>query len=61
MKLLLILAMISLLPSCGKKKEKECRSRDRMVYQCQTVNTPAYGGYYAREICNRQYSAERCY
>ncbi len=61
MKILLILAMISLLPSCGKRMEDECRSRESMVVNCQATNAPNYGNQYAREMCNRQYSSDRCY
>lgn len=61
MKFLLILAMITFLPSCGKRREKECRSREEMTVRCQAINTPNYGHYYAREMCNREYSASRCY
>ena len=61
MKILLILAMIQLLPSCGKRTSKQCQSRESMVIKCQAVNTPAYGTYYAREICSREYSANKCY
>ena len=59
MKMLLILLMIV---SCGKRSNTDdCRTRERAMMECQVVNTPNYGRYYAQEMCNRTYSAERCY
>jgi hypothetical protein len=62
MKFLLLLVMVCLLPSCGNRnKTKECRNKEHMTMQCQTINTPNYGRYYAQEMCQRKYSVERCY
>jgi len=57
------LAMLTLLVavSCGRKGNNECRNRESMKYECQVVNTPAYGTAYARELCNRTYSVDKCY
>lgn len=45
--------------SCGK--DNNCRSREHMALQCRAVNQPTYGYQYAQEMCNRDYSVDRCY
>lgn len=59
MKILLILA-IAVTVSCGRK-DRSCRTKKTMVYQCQAQNTPNYGYQYAVDMCNRTYTANTCY
>lgn len=55
-----LLFMFCLLQSCGKNSET-CRNRETMRVECQARNIPTYGYPYAQEMCDRSYSAERCY
>jgi hypothetical protein len=61
MKILMVLAITVLGISCGRRDTNECRNKESMRMECQVVNTPTYGGQYARELCARNYSTERCY
>ena len=57
---LTLLAMVIVFTSCGKDKDS-CRNRETMRIECQAQNIPNYGYPYAREMCDRSYSADRCY
>ena len=63
MKIVLMLALIITLPSCGKRNSStsECRNREYMRMTCTTQHTPNYGYGYAVDMCNRTYTVERCY
>lgn len=64
MKILLILAMIQLLPSCGRNNtsgKSSCRNKESMRIECRAINQPTYGYGYTQEMCNRTYSSDRCY
>lgn len=56
----LLLMMTIVFYSCGKDKDS-CRNRETMRIECQAQNIPNYGYPYAREMCDRSYSADRCY
>jgi len=60
MKILLILALVALV-SCGRRDDNECRSKEHMKIECQAQQIPNYGYNQAVEICNRSYSADRCW
>ncbi len=57
---IVLVVMVIVFSSCGKKSET-CRSRETMRVECQARNSPSYGYPYAQEMCNRSYSAEKCY
>lgn len=57
---ILIAVAFILCTSCGRRTD-DCRTRETARLECQVVNTPTYGRPYAQEMCNRNYSAERCY
>ena len=57
---LTLLAMVIIFSSCGKKQET-CNNRETMRIECQARHIPNYGYQYAVEMCNRSYSADRCY
>lgn len=56
---LLIAFIVVFFPSCGK--DTNCKSREHMTLQCRAINQPTYGYQYAQEMCNRDYSVDRCY
>lgn len=56
---LLLLIMVIVFNSCGKKNT--CESREHMEYNCRVINQPNYGYQYAQEMCARSYSADKCY
>lgn len=58
---LILIFMITMLPSCGKKEDTSCKNRETARLECRAVHTPNYGYQYAQEMCDRSYSAERCY
>lgn len=58
---LAMLTLLVLVVSCGRRNSSECRNKESMRLECQIVNTPTYGRPYAQEMCNRTYSADRCY
>lgn len=57
----LMIVIFFLCIACGKNRSNECKSKEHMQLECQTVNTPSYGYPYAKEMCNRSYSSDRCY
>lgn len=57
---LTLIVIIMVFTSCGKKSET-CRNRETMRVECQARNIPTYGHPYAVEMCDRSYSAEKCY
>jgi hypothetical protein len=60
--LLILIVLCATLPSCGKKsKDNSCKSRETVQLECRTVNQPNYGYHYAQEMCNRTYTADKCY
>lgn len=61
MKILIALVFLLALTSCGRSKDNDCNSKESMRMECQVINTPNYGTYYVRELCNRTYAADRCY
>ena len=56
----LLLMMVIVFSSCGKDRDN-CKNRETMRIECQAQNIPNYGYPYAREMCDRSYSADRCY
>lgn len=57
---LTLIVMVIVFTSCGKKSET-CRNRETMRVECQARNIPTYGRPYSQEMCDRSYSADRCY
>jgi hypothetical protein len=57
---LMLTLMVIVFSSCGRNSET-CRNRETMRVECQARNIPTYGYPYAQEMCDRSYSAERCY
>lgn len=53
--------LLVIVVGCGRRDNRECRSRESVRLECQVVNTPTYGRPYAQEMCNRQYQAEKCW
>lgn len=62
MKLALLILGISII-SCGKKDDNDgtCKNKETARIECRVVHSPNYGDAYAREMCNRTYSSDRCY
>jgi hypothetical protein len=61
MKILLILATV-ILVSCGRRDDdNDCRSKEQMRIECSAQLIPNHGYNYAVEVCNRSYSADRCW
>lgn len=59
MKLATLTFMILFFYSCGK--DNNCKNRETARLECRAVNQPSYGYQYAQEMCDRSYTADRCY
>lgn len=59
MKLATLIFMAIFFFSCGK--DNNCKNRETARLECRAVNQPSYGYQYAQEMCDRSYTADRCY
>lgn len=57
---LTLIVMVIVFTSCGKNSDT-CKNKETARIECRAVHTPNYGYQYAQEMCDRSFTADRCY